>query len=81
MEAGYKSDEDELKNIRLSIEQVKLETMDKMDTMNLKSPGEWRDRLANFRIRRHIINRDRSIDEYDKETVYQNTIESSLALS
>lgn len=52
-----------------------------MDTMNIKSPNEWRDRLANFRIRRHIINRDRSIDEYDKETVYQNTIDASLARS
>ncbi len=49
---------------------MKLGTLDKMDSMNMKSPREWRDRLANFRIRRHIINRDKSIDEYDKETVY-----------
>lgn len=72
MEQDYKSDEDELKQVRLSLEQVKQVTMERMDSMNMKSPREWRDRLANFRIRRHIINRDQSINEYDKESVYNN---------
>jgi len=46
--------------------------MERMDNMNIKSPREWRDKLTHFRIRRRIINRDSSIDEYHKEAVYNS---------
>ena len=58
---SYTKDEQELRDLRLSIETVKHQTMDKFDTMSIRSPRHWRDNLINFRIRRKIINREKSL--------------------
>jgi hypothetical protein len=58
---SYRKDENELKVLRLSIESLKNETIDKLDNMNMKSPRNWRDNLINFRIRRKILNRESSL--------------------
>ena len=58
---SYRKDENELKVLRLSIESLKNETIDKFDNMNVKSPRNWRDNLINFRIRRKILNRESSL--------------------
>jgi hypothetical protein len=58
---SYRKDENELKVLRLSIESLKNETIDKLDNMNVKSPRNWRDNLINFRIRRKILNRESSL--------------------
>ena len=54
----YARDEKELKDLRLSIESSKVETIQKFESMCMKSPSEWRDNLINFRIRRRILNRE-----------------------
>lgn len=57
----HEQDEQELKAIRLSIEKVKAVAIEKLDSMNVKSPSHWRDNLINYRIRRKIINREKGI--------------------
>jgi len=43
-----------------------------MNVLNIKAPADWREAIINYKIKRQLINRDRSIDEYQKEEVYNN---------
>jgi hypothetical protein len=68
----HKEDENTLKAIRINIEKIKHETIERMESMNIKSPRDWRDPTKNFSIRRRLINRENSIDEYQKEELYNS---------
>ena len=81
MEQEYRVEERSLKDLRLKIEVKKIETIAKMDSMNLKSPTNWTDKLIQYRIRRQILNREKSIEEFDKEEVYNKTHNSFLSIS
>ena len=81
MEQEYRGEERSLKDLRLKIEVKKIETIAKMDSMNLKSPTNWTDKLIQYRIRRQILNREKSIEEFDKEEVYNKTHNSFLSIS
>ena len=52
---------------------MKNATIQKFNTLNIKSPRKWRDNLINFRIRRKIINRETSLTEQQKEQVYNGS--------
>ena len=58
---SYREDEKSLKKLRLSIEKTRMDTMEKMDSLLVKSPRHWRDTLINFRIRRKILNRENQL--------------------
>ncbi|CDW82275.1 UNKNOWN [Stylonychia lemnae] len=68
----YKSDEDELKQMRLSVEKLKDQVTKKLNVLNLKAPADWREVIINYKIKRQLINRDRSIEEHKKEEAYNN---------
>ena len=57
----YDQDEDELRQMRLTIEKSKVDAIQRFDNMGIKSPRQWRDNLIQFRIRRKILNREQML--------------------
>jgi len=57
----YQKSERSLKKRRLSIENMKEDTIESMNNNQVKSPRAWRDNLIAFRIRRKIINRENEL--------------------
>jgi hypothetical protein len=74
----HKADEKVLKAIRINIEKIKHETIERMETMNIKSPRDWRDPTKNYSIRRRLINRESSIEEHRKEELYNSQDSDTL---
>lgn len=66
-------DERVSKELRLSIENSKVDTIRRFDSMNIKSPREWRDNLVNFRIRRKMLNRESSLTVQQREELYNGS--------
>jgi len=77
----YQRSERSLKKFRLSIENIKEETIESLNNNEIKSPRAWRDNLIAFRIRRKIINRENELTFKQKEELYNAGMMTSDQMS